>query len=89
MAESGLSGLSSFELTTNTGVVAPASTPKATIDRLSAEIVRAMELPEIQDSFIKQGMHPAPAGPSEFDAVIRADIQKIQKIVQETNLRID
>ncbi len=89
MAESGLSGLSSFELTTNTGVVAPASTPKATINRLSAEIVRAMELPEIQDSFIKQGMHPAPAGPSEFDAVIRADIQKIQKIVQEANLRID
>lgn len=83
------SGLPDFELIAILGVLAPVATPKPTIDRLSAEIVRATQLPEVKESLLKQGIYPSPMGPTEFDAFIRAEIQKIQKIVREANIRLE
>ena len=83
------SGLPDFELIAILGVVAPAATPRATIDRLSAEIVRAAQLPEVKGSLLKQGIYPSPMGPGEFDAFIRAEIQKIQKLVREANIKLE
>jgi tripartite-type tricarboxylate transporter receptor subunit TctC len=83
------SGLPDFELTSNLGAVVRAGAPKETISHLSAELLRAMQIPEVRDALIKGGIYPAPGGPEDFDAVMRSDIRKIQKIVKEAKLKLD
>lgn len=83
------SGMPDFELTGNLGAVVRSGSPKDTIDHLSTELLRAMQLPDVREILIKAGIYPAPAGPEEFDAIMRADVRKIQKIVKEAKIRLD
>ncbi|MDB5927171.1 MAG: hypothetical protein JWN13_6107, partial [Betaproteobacteria bacterium] len=72
------SGFPDFELTSKLGAFARSATPKELINRLGAEIVRALQIPEVKESLFKQGISATPMGPAEFDAIIRAEIPKIQ-----------
>ncbi|MDB5865987.1 MAG: hypothetical protein JWO70_3793, partial [Betaproteobacteria bacterium] len=83
------SGLPDFELTSNLGAVVRSGSPKDTINHLSAELLRAMQLPDVRETLLKAGMYPAPAGPEEFDAVMRADVRKIQKIVKDAKIKLE
>jgi len=86
MAES---GFPEFELTGKLGVFARSATPKEIVNRLGAEIVRALQIPEVRESLFKQGIAAAPLGPAEYDAMIRAEIPKIQKIVREAGIKLE
>jgi tripartite-type tricarboxylate transporter receptor subunit TctC len=83
------SGYPDFELTGKLGVFARSATPKELINRLGAEIVRALQIPEVKESLFKQGISATPMGPTEYDALIRAEIPKIQKIVRDAGIRLD
>ncbi len=76
-----------FELAGTQGVTVPAGTPKAVINRLSAEIGRAVALPAIRDSLIRQGLHPAPLGTGEYEAFIRSEFSKMQKMFRAANIK--
>ena len=76
-----------FELAGTQGVIVPAATPKAVINRLSAEIMRAVALPAIRDKLIGQGLHPAPLDSGEYDAFIRAEFVKMQKMFRAANIK--
>jgi tripartite-type tricarboxylate transporter receptor subunit TctC len=86
VAESGYPG---FEATNWFGAVARSATPRPTIDRLSAEIGRALKLPEAADTLGKIGMVPAPTSPSEFDAMIRKEMETNGKIIKRLDLKIE
>jgi tripartite-type tricarboxylate transporter receptor subunit TctC len=83
------SGFPEFDLTSNLGAVVRSGSPKDRIDHLSAELLRAMQLPEVREALIKGGIYPAPGGPEEFDATIRDDVRKIQKIVREAKIKLE
>jgi tripartite-type tricarboxylate transporter receptor subunit TctC len=83
------SGYPEFELTGKLGAFARSATPKEFINRLGAEIVRALQIPEVRDSLFRQGISATPMGPAEYDATIRADIPKIQKIVRDAGIRLE
>ncbi len=83
------SGLPDFDLSGAMGVFAPAATPKAAVDRLSAEIMRAVQLPEVKDGMLKDGFVVAPMGPAEYDAFMRDKIQQIQTIAKAAKIKID
>ena len=85
VAESGYPG---FEALNWFGMVARAG-PKPAIDRLSAEIARALELPEVKDQMARQGMTPAPMRPEEFDAFLRAEGQRNERIIRSLKLKIE
>ena len=86
VAESGFPG---FDTSIWFGSVVPAATPKEAVNRLSAEILRALQLPEVKDVIAKVGLNAAALGASEFDAFLRAELQRNEKIAREVNLRID
>jgi tripartite-type tricarboxylate transporter receptor subunit TctC len=86
MAES---GYPEFELSGKLGVFARSATPKETIDRLGAEIVRALQMQDVKDNLFRQGIAATPLGPAEFDALIRSEIPKIRKIVQAAGIKLD
>lgn len=85
VAESGYPG---FEALNWFGAVARTA-PKPLIDKLNAEILRALELPEVKDQMARQGMTPAPLSPAEFDAYLRAEAQRNERIIRSLNLKID
>jgi tripartite-type tricarboxylate transporter receptor subunit TctC len=85
VAESGYPG---FEALNWFGVVARAG-PRLAIDRLNADIVRAMELPEVKDQMARQGMQPAPMSPDAYDAFLRAEGQRNERIIKSLKLKIE
>jgi tripartite-type tricarboxylate transporter receptor subunit TctC len=83
------SGLADFDLVAILGFLAPVATPRAAIERLSTETARAVELAEVRENLLKQGIYPSFMGPAQLDAYIRAEIPKIQKIVREAKIKLE
>jgi len=86
VAESGLAG---FEVIAWWGMLAPAKTPRAVVERLNREMRALLELPEIRRVLVDQGMDPAPGTPEEFGALIKADMDKWGEIGQRLGVRLD
>jgi tripartite-type tricarboxylate transporter receptor subunit TctC len=80
VAESGYPG---FEALNWFGAVVRSGTPRSVIDRLSAEIGRALGLPEVNDVLSRVGMTPAPMSPAEFDAVIQREMETNGRIIRK------
>lgn len=86
MAES---GYPEFELTAKLGVYMRSATPKEIVDRMSTEVLRALQIPDVKQSLFRQGIEAAPLGTVEYDALIRKEIPRIQKIVREAGIRLE
>jgi tripartite-type tricarboxylate transporter receptor subunit TctC len=84
IAETGVPG---YEATIWLGVMAPANTPKAIVDKLNAEINKVIQKPEVKAAWDKQGAVAMPMTPAEFDAYLRKDIDKWGKVVRDANLK--
>jgi tripartite-type tricarboxylate transporter receptor subunit TctC len=84
VAEAGVPG---YESTIWIGVMAPAGTPKAVVDKLNAEINRAIAKPEVKAAWDKQGAVPLTMTPAQFDAYLRKDIEKWAGVVKAANLK--
>ena len=56
------------------GMLVPAKTPRPIIERLHAEVQKALALPAVQTKLAPQGVEPMPLAPQEFDALIAKEI---------------
>jgi tripartite-type tricarboxylate transporter receptor subunit TctC len=83
IAEAGVPG---YESTIWLGIMAPKGTPQPVIDKLNAEINKAINKPDVLAAWAKQGAVPLVMKPAEFDAFLRKDIEKWAKVVKEANL---
>ncbi|WP_460593482.1 tripartite tricarboxylate transporter substrate-binding protein, partial [Escherichia coli] len=73
VAEAGVPG---YEATIWLGLMAPAGTPKAAVDKLNAAITKIVSSPDVKDQWAKQGAEPMVMTPAQFDAYLREDIRK-------------
>ncbi len=78
VAEAGVPG---YELTSWYGVLAPAGTPSTIVTQLNAEIVKALNTPEVKARLSGEGAEPVGNSPAQFQAFIRTEIDKYAKIV--------
>jgi tripartite-type tricarboxylate transporter receptor subunit TctC len=79
-------GVPGYESTIWVGFMAPAKTPKAVIDTLNRELVKAMGRADIKAAWAKQGAVPMPMSPAAFDKYLRGDIEKWAKVVKAAGL---
>ena len=86
VAESGFPGYD-FQLWIAVAMVRAA--PREAVTRLSAEIARSLEQPEVKASVDKVGLTPAPLNPDQFDAFIRTEIRQNEKVARQANIRIE
>jgi tripartite-type tricarboxylate transporter receptor subunit TctC len=86
VAESGFPG---FDTSIWFGSVMTAASPREAINRLSTEILRALELAEVRDTISKGGLNAAPLDAATFDAFLRAELERNEKVARAVNLRID
>jgi tripartite-type tricarboxylate transporter receptor subunit TctC len=86
VAEAGVAG---YEAVIWLGVMAPAGTPRPVLERLSAEIVKVVNAPDVKENWGKQGAVPMGMAPDAFDKFMREDIQKWSKLVRDTGMKVD
>lgn len=68
------------------GVAVPAGTPGTVVERMNAEIRRALNLPEVRTRLLELGVVPAVNSPEEFTAFIRAEADRWSRIVETANI---
>jgi tripartite-type tricarboxylate transporter receptor subunit TctC len=80
-------GLPSYNVTSWNGLIAPAATPKAIIDKVSADIAKVLAATDIQDKLASQGAEPAYLPPEEMFRMIKDDIARYAKVIKEANIQ--
>lgn len=86
IAEAGLPG---YEMISWNGVLAPAGTPPAIIDRLNSVIVRALPLPDVAERLAGDGSEFGKNTPGQFAAFVHSEYAKWRKIIKTANIRIE
>jgi len=85
LAEAGLAG---YEATIWLGLMAPAGTPAAVLDKLNSEINNVLKRPETRQAWAKQGAEPLVMTPAEFDRYLRGDIEKWAKVIHTAGIKV-
>jgi tripartite-type tricarboxylate transporter receptor subunit TctC len=84
------SGLKGFDLTTWWGVMAPAQTPQPVVDRLAAEIAKAIDTPDLRERFDAMGsQRPTVRTPQEFTSFVEKELKIYSGLVKRSGARID
>jgi len=71
------------------GVLAPANTPQAVVDRLNAEIGKAIQSDEMKTFFLKEGAEPAAMKPAEFATFIAAEVARWKAVAKKADIQPD
>ncbi len=83
LAESGLPG---YEASSWIGLLAPAGTPPALVERIAADVREVVARPDVRERFVAQGATPDAEGPAHFKAVIDTDRARWAKIIRERHI---
>jgi tripartite-type tricarboxylate transporter receptor subunit TctC len=84
VAEAGVPG---YEWVFWYGILAPAKTPKAIVDKLQAEIAGILKQPEVRQRFAPLGIAPATNSPEEFDKLIANEITNFTRLAKAANIK--
>ena len=86
IAEAGVPG---YEATNWWGVLAPAGTPKAIVERLDKELATVLASPEVQKRFVSEGADVDYVGQAEFGKFIAAETAKWGRIIKSANIKAE
>lgn len=81
--------LPGFEAEVWYGVIAPAGTPRAVIDKLSAEIARIVSSPAVREKLAAQAAEPVGSAPDQFAGVMDAELKTWSAVIRQTGIRAD
>ena len=71
------------------GLLAPAGTPRAVVERLALAAGNAVRKPEINERFVQLGIDPVGSSAPEFTRFLRAEVAKWAKVIKDANVKID
>ena len=80
------SGLAGFDTAQWLGILAPKGTPAEIISRVHAESVKALALPDVKERLAQAALLPVGSTPKDFEALIRADLERWTAIATELKL---
>ena len=83
-AESGVSG---YEFETWNGLVAPARTPRAVVDKLNSHVARVSALPEVKKAFANEGAETVAASADAFAALMKSEAAKWEKVIRSAGIK--
>lgn len=82
-------GVPGFEFTSWTGLAGPASLPRQIVDRLNAEIRKAIAVPDVRSKLQSMGGDPRAITPEEMKALVAAQFETWKRLAKEANLAIN
>ena len=71
------------------GLMAPAGTPRATVDWLNTETRNAFEVPEVRERLMKQGLQLPLGSPEEFAALIAAESKRWGEVIRTGGIKLE
>jgi tripartite-type tricarboxylate transporter receptor subunit TctC len=86
MTEAGVPG---FQASSWFAIFAPARTPKAIIDKLNADILQVLRMPEVRERLTGLGFEVVGGTPDELGAFLKAEITKWTKVVKDSGAKVD
>ncbi len=82
-------GVPGYEAVIWLGLMAPAGTPRPVLERLNVEVNRILALPEVKETWSKQGAVPMGMSLEQFDKFLRDDIVKWARVVKLSGAKVD
>jgi tripartite-type tricarboxylate transporter receptor subunit TctC len=82
-------GVPGYEAIGWNGLVGPAGMPQAVVDKLNAEVVKILRVPEVSKRLSDLGLEPRTSTPVEFVAFLKAEVVKWAQVVKDSGARID
>ena len=86
VAEAGVPG---YKFDSWIGLLAPAGTPKAEVDRINAAVIKVMADPVVQERFVRLGVEAGTSSSDDFQRLLRADWDQAAVIVKASGARIE
>lgn len=83
------SGLPGYEYVAMFGEFVPAGTPAVIVNRLSTEIQRCMQKPEVKEKFLSAGVESVGTTPERFAAIVKSEMMKWGKLIKDAGIRAD
>jgi tripartite-type tricarboxylate transporter receptor subunit TctC len=81
--------LPGFEMLSWFGLLAPAATPRAIINRLNMETIKALSAPDMQSTIAAQGSEIMSGSPEQFADYIKVEIARIEKIAKAAGIKAE
>jgi tripartite-type tricarboxylate transporter receptor subunit TctC len=86
VAESGVPG---YEVAVWFGLVAPAGTPREIVQKLNAEVLKILAMPDVRERFVSQGVEPVGSTPEQFGEHIKSQMAKWGKVVRDAGVKAE
>ena len=83
------SGIPGVDVSTVTGILAPAATPKAIIEQLHAVLGKVLALPAVKQRFAELGAQAFPSTSEQLAVFIRDDLARWKRVVREANIKVE
>jgi tripartite-type tricarboxylate transporter receptor subunit TctC len=80
------SGVPNFEVNSWYGLVAPAGTPAAILDKINADMQTALRSPEVEKRMLELAMPPSPTTRQEFDQFVRGEVARWARVIKEAGI---
>ena len=79
-------GIANFTFESWFGLLAPAGTPAAVVEKLNAAVNKVISMPEVRERLVNLGIDPAPLNAAEFNKLFLADRELMTRIVKESGI---
>jgi tripartite-type tricarboxylate transporter receptor subunit TctC len=86
MQEAGVPG---FDYSAWAGILAPAGTPAAIVQKVNADWARVIAMPEVRDKLVALGFELQATSSAQFAEMIKREMAKVAKVVKDANIRVD
>jgi tripartite-type tricarboxylate transporter receptor subunit TctC len=83
------SGIPGYDVSTWVGLLAPAGTPQEVVQKWQQQIARVLQIPEVRERQISQGVDPVGSTPEHFAEFIKTEIAKWGKVVKQAGIKLD
>jgi len=83
------SGLAGFDVSSWTGIFAPAATPRPIVERLQSELAVVLQSAFVKERYAVLGIEPVGNSPEAFGAQVREDLARWEKVVKAANVRVE
>lgn len=84
MQEAGIAG---YDTSTWGGLLAPVGTPKAVVDKINAEVIRILAMPDVRKTLQDNGIEPGGGSPAQFGSFIQAEMVKWGKVAKDAGIQ--
>ena len=78
-----------FEASNWYAFFAPAGTPAAIVNKISAEIAAAIKLPDVREFMTREGAEPVGSSPQQFAAFFKGEIDRYAQVIRAANIRLE